>query len=244
MNVTQLYTMQSDIDTLIELLEEEKIFVEQCIKVNVDEFEYLHAHIHVKALTKLNTQLQILKRLKDPLYNKKADLERLLEIYKRFGSSGSDIDLYHEKMHAETADELKKLDEANNPPQFDDQKIDDALFNIKAGHNNGFILYLNVGTNLGFTFEMLQPEVLSISIDVKNALNVEYFFGDDEEDETPLNKFKGLDFRLNPAGNKLIYKYDMAHFKDAIVIKTLLSRVIYDIFTYAELDKSASLVYF
>jgi hypothetical protein len=172
---------------------------------------------------RVNTQLQILKRLKDPFYNKKADLERLLEMYKRFGNTGSDIDLYSEKMRIEIADELKKL--------------------IRAGHHNGFILYLNVKDNLGFTFELLQPDMLSISIDVKSALNVEYLFEDDE-DENPLNKFRGLGFGLNQTGNKLVYKYEMKHFKDAIAIKTLLSRVIYDIFTYAELDAPASLVYF
>jgi hypothetical protein len=192
---------------------------------------------------RVNTQLQILKRLKDPFYNKKADLERLLEMYKRFGNTGSDIDLYSEKMRIEIADELKKLNKSNSKPQYDDQKIDDAIFNIRAGHHNGFILYLNVKDNLGFTFELLQPDMLSISIDVKSALNVEYLFEDDE-DENPLNKFRGLGFGLNQTGNKLVYKYEMKHFKDAIAIKTLLSRVIYDIFTYAELDAPASLVYF
>lgn len=237
--------MQSDIDKLIELLEEEKLFVEHCIKDNVDEFEYLHAHIHAKALMRVNTQLQIFKRLKDPLYNKKAELETLLEMYKKWkGDAGSGIDLYYEKLISEINEQLTTLTESHNIPQYDDQKLDDGIFNIRAGRHNGFILYLNVKDNLGFTFERLQSDVLSISIDVKSVLNVEYFFGDDNEDENPVNKFIGLEFRLNQTGNKLVYKYDMLHFKDAISIKTLLSRVIYDIFTYAELDKPASLVYF
>jgi hypothetical protein len=234
-----------DIDRIIELLEQEKLFVEQCIKDNVDEFEYLHAHIHGKALTKLNTQLKILKQLKDPLYNKKADLERQLELSKYWNEDvGLGINMYYEKFIAEITEQLKKLAESDKMPKYDDQKLDDAIFNIRAGHNNGFILYLNVKNNLGFTFELTQPDVLSISIDVKSVLNVGYFFGDDGEDERPLKKFDGVGFRLNKSGNKLVYKYDMRHFKDAIAIKTLLSRVIYDIFTYAELDKPASLVYF
>jgi hypothetical protein len=35
--------MQLDIEKVIELLEDERRFVEQCIKDNIDEFEYLHA---------------------------------------------------------------------------------------------------------------------------------------------------------------------------------------------------------
>ncbi|TSD62976.1 hypothetical protein FFF34_018665 [Inquilinus sp. KBS0705] len=237
--------MQSDIDKLIELLEEEKFFIEQYIKNNIAELEYLHAHIHAKALTKLNIQLQNLKQLKDPFYNKKTDLERQLEFYKKWNEDfDSSVDMYFERQIAEITEQLKKLDELDNLPQYDDQKLDDAIFNIRAGHHNGFILYLNVKDNLGFTFELTQLDVLSISIDVKSVLNVEYFFEDDDEDEGPINKFKGLEFILNPTGNKLIYKYDMKHFKDAIAIKILLSRIIYDVFTYAELDKPASLVYF
>ncbi|MCQ6959742.1 hypothetical protein [Mucilaginibacter aquariorum] len=235
--------MQSDIDKLIELLQEEKLFIEQCIKDNIDEFEYLHAHIHTKTLTKLNTQLRIFKQLKDPFYNKKMELEMQLEMYKQFRKDSPDIDLYYQKVIAEVNDELKKLNESNAKPQYDDQKVDDAIFNIRAGRHNGFIIYLNVKDNLGFTFELLQTDILSISIDVKSALNVEYLFEDDE-DENPLNKFSGLGFGLNQTGSKLVYKYNMEYFKDAISIKRLLSRVIYDIFTYAELDKQASLVYF
>ncbi|WP_454801697.1 hypothetical protein [Mucilaginibacter phyllosphaerae] len=236
--------MQSDIEILITLLEEEITFVEQCIKDNVDESEYMHAHIHTKALTQLNTQLLILQRLNDPLYNKKAELDMQLRMYKKFEKNNSDIDGYYEKMIAETTKKLNKLNDADKMPKYDDQKLDDAIFSIRDGRNNGFILYLNVNDNLGFTFELPQPDVLTISIDVKSALNVEYFYGDDEENESPLNKFNGLEFKLNQTGNKLIYKYSMIHFKDAIAIKTLLSRIIYDIFTYAELDKPATLVYF
>jgi hypothetical protein len=237
--------MQSDIDELIELLEEEKLFVVQCIEDNIKEFEYLHAHIHTKALSKLDTQLQVLKQLKDPFYNKKDDLEKQLKLYKIWkGDIDSGIDLYYEKMIAEITEQLKKIAESGNVPLYDDQKLDDALFDIRAGHHDGFILYLNSKDNLGFTFELTQPDVLSISIDIKSVLNVEYFWGDDDEEQNILNKFTSLEFTLNQTGNKLIYRYDMGCFKDALAIKILLSRIIYDIFTYAEMDRPASLVYF
>ncbi|BAU53304.1 hypothetical protein [Mucilaginibacter gotjawali] len=240
--------MKSDLDSLIELLEAEKQFLKTCIKDNTQEWEYLHAHYHSKALFKLNGELRILKKLKDPFYDEKLELERSIEIFKKRDKMELYLpaDSYYEKLIKEYIDKLEKLNERKSEPFYDDQKIDDALFNLLEKTNVGFVLYLGAKDNLSFTFELSADNILEISLSVKNVLNVDYFFGDDADDDEigPLNKFKGLGFSLNHTGNKLIYKYDMSGFKEASAIKILLSRAIYDIFTYAELDKPATLVYY
>lgn len=239
-------SMKSDLNELIELYEAEKESIENCIKSNLEEGEYLNAHFHSQALFKVDHHLRMLYKMKDPFYDEKNETERMLSMYERFDNRGiaSNLDSYYKKMTDEYKAKLQELNEESKKPLFDDQKIDDALFGLWAGIYRGFVLYLNRKDNLSITFESTDDELLDISISVKSALNVDYFFGDDDEEDNPLNKFKGLGFKLNNAGNKLIYKYDMRNFRDAIAIKVLLSRVIYDVFTYAGLDNPASLVYF
>jgi hypothetical protein len=240
--------MKSDLDELIELCEAERQLLEDCIKDNTTEWEYLHAYFHSKALFKINNQLRILHKLKDPFYEKKLELERMNEIYKKWDKlkPESAINAYYQKKIEDNKEKLQELNQQKDKTVYDDQKIDDALFNLSEGAYKGFILYLNLKDDLGFTFELSENNMLHISISIKNLLNVEYFFYDDENDGgvSPLNIFKGLGFLLNDTGNKLIYKYDMKNFKDAASIKILLSRIIYDIFAYAGLDNTASLVYF
>jgi hypothetical protein len=234
--------MKSDLDELIELCEVERQLLEDCIKDNVEELDYLNAHSNSRALFKVNQKLSVLNKMKDPFYDEKVQLERMIKIHERFNNDET-INAYYKEIIDKDKSKLQKLMDQKSEPFYDDQKIDDALFGLWAGIYRGFILYLNKKDNLSITFESTDDELLDISIKVKSALNVECFFADDDEEDGPLNKFKGLGFELNNAGNKLIYKYDMKNFKDAITIKVLLSRVIYDVFTYAELDKPASLVY-
>lgn len=235
--------MKSDLDELIELYEVERQSLEDSIKDNIEELDYLNAHSNSLALFNVNQKLSVLYKMKDPFYDEKVQLERMIKIQERFNNDET-INAYYKEIIDKDKSELQKLMDQKSEPLFDDQKIDDALFGLWAGIYRGFVLYLNRKDNLSITFESTDDELLDISISVKSALNVDYFFGDDDEEDNPLNKFKGLGFKLNNAGNKLIYKYDMRNFRDAIAIKVLLSRVIYDVFTYAGLDNPASLVYF
>ena len=239
--------MKSDLDELIELCETESQLLECSIKDNIEEEEYLNAHATSRALLKLSDQLRVLYKLRDPFYDEKMELERAIAMYENFNKKGnsSHLDSYYGKIIIEQKDRLQKLIDQKDRPLYDDQKIDNALFELLDGVHNGFILYLDVKNNLGFTFELSEINMLDISIGAEKALNIEYFFdGDGDKRESLLNKFKGLGFTLNYAGNKLVHKYDMKNFKDALSIKILLSRIIYDIFTYTELDNPASLVYF
>lgn len=238
--------MKSDFDMLIEFYKKERKFIERCIKDNIKEGEYMHAHFHSQALFKIDHQLMMLDKTKDPFYDEKHWLERTIYMYERSADRRSDSnpDSYLKKMLEEDKAKLQKLNHESKKPIFDDQKIDDALFSLLDGAHNGFVLYLNVKDNLGITFDLMEIHLLSISISVKEVFKMEFFFDDDEQKNDPLNKFKGLGFVLNDTGTKLVYQYNMKNFRDATSIKTLLSRVIYDIFTYAELDKPASLVYF
>ncbi|MCR8561274.1 hypothetical protein KXD93_26715 [Mucilaginibacter sp. BJC16-A38] len=238
--------MKSDLDELIELLETEAKVIKACIKENIEEWDYQIAHHNSRALFKLNQKLNVLHKMKDPLYEEKRNLERMIMIHEKhikLDANTGIVDYYLELLE-EDKRKLQGLKDQKSVPIYDDQKIDDALFSVWAGIYKGFTLYLNKEGNLAITFESVEEEVIDISVTVKSVFNVDYFFGDDDEEDNPLNLFKGLGFMLNDVGNRLVYKYDMGDFKDAGEIKILLSRLVYDVFTYAELDKPTRLMYF
>ncbi|MDP9076264.1 MAG: hypothetical protein M3O71_02475 [Bacteroidota bacterium] len=206
--------MKSDLDELIELLETEVKVIESCIKENIEEWDYQIAYHNSRALFKLNQKLNVLHKMKDPLYDEKRNLERMIMIHEKhikLDMNTAIVDYYLEVLE-EDKRKLQGLKDQKSIPLYDDQKIDDALFSVWAGIYKGFILYLNKKDKLSITFESVGDEVIDISISVKSALNVDYFFGDDDEEDRPLDKFKGLGFVLNDTGNRLICKYDMGGF--------------------------------
>lgn len=228
------------------MLEAESQTLDSYIKASVEESEYLNAHYNSQALFKIQSQLYTLYKLKDPFYEEKQRLEQTMKMFNKPDDTLKPprLEAYYEIKRKEYGELLRKLRKQKKEPKYDDQKLDDALFKLIEGTHNGFILFLNADNNIGITFEMLATHMLSISVNVKDVFNAEYFFDDGDQQNIPLNKFKGLGFALNANGSKLIYKYDMANFKSAVFLKILLSRIIYDLFTYAELDKPANLVYF
>jgi len=238
--------MKSDFDALVEFYKKERKFIERCIKNNIKEMEYLHAHHHSEALFRIDHKLRVLETSRDSFHDEKRRLELTVILFERLDRKHqrSNLASHYKKKLDEYKDRLQKLNQESKKPIVDDQKIDDALFALLDGTYNGFILYLNAKDNLGITFELLMPPVLTISVGIKEVFNVDYFLDNDDPQNIVLNKFKDLGFALNDAGTKLVYKYDMTKFKDALSIKILLARLIYDIFIYAELDKPASLVYF
>ena len=241
--------MKSEINELIEFYESEVIYLEACIAENLKDNEYLIADFHSKALQQVNSQLHKIKKLKYPFYDEIADLKRQIQMYLRFDTDKpiEHKDTYYKKEIAELNAKMQLLQNKNNQLLYDEQKIDDALFRLKNGVNNGFILWLNAKDNLSFTFDLVNHNALNIEIGLRSVLNIDYYFDDDfvdVEEFRILNMFYNLGFELNSAKNKLVYKYDMKTFKDAGSIKVLLSRIIYEILYFTTLDKPASLIYY
>ena len=124
--------MKTELDELIEFYEEEKQFLENCIKQNQEEYEFMHAHYHLQSLYQVNKQLDILYKLKDPNYTRKQELARYIKMYE------SSIDRYPLKREDSYAgnelkkykDELWKLNELKIEFPLDEQQINGALFNV------------------------------------------------------------------------------------------------------------------
>ncbi|MDR6943259.1 hypothetical protein [Mucilaginibacter pocheonensis] len=223
--------MKSDLNLLIEMCEDEKRSLESSIKSYLDEDDYLYAHYHQKALWQVNHQLQVLNNFKDPAYNAKQHLEHLVRIRQKSIDSVRMNDYWQKRIDNE-ADNIKKIEEQGN--SFNDsQFIDDALFDLYEGRHKKFRLYLNTDEDLYLDFELIDPVILLISL----KINDENFVFDNDN---RLYSFKGVGFKLNEKADALVYEHSMINFKDALAIKILLARIVYD---FRWLIGNAMLVY-
>ena len=217
--------MKSDLDLLIETYEVEKQSLESSIKNYLNEDDFLYDHYHQKALWRVNGELQLLHSFKGTLYEERLYLERLIDMVKKMEDEGVIKSIY-EKRIIEKRDEIQRLSEVNK--SFNDsQEIDDALFNLYEGRFKRFRLHLiNRDEDFYLEFELISGNILCISVKIINIL-----YGDDTNDleESQIHLFKGLGFKLNDKSDMLIYKYDMNGFKDAITIKILLARIVYEV---------------
>lgn len=240
--------MKSELDEVIEFYEAEREFLRECIKQNQEDFEFMNAHFHSQGLFQVERQLDILYKLKDPNFTRKQELERNIRMYEASfqRSPRLSLDSYYIKELDKNKQELNKLNEQKIGFPLDDQQLDNALFDVVEGKHTGFILYLNSQENLAINFELIEAGLLELSISLKEFLKVDYFFdSDDDSSETrPNNALKQLGFNVNSRSNKLVKIIDTKDFKNAIEIKTILSRLIYDLFRYAEIDNPASLICF
>jgi hypothetical protein len=231
--------MKSDLDLLIETYEVEKQSLESSVKNYLNEDDYLYAHYHQKALWRVNSELQLLHSFKGTLYEEQQYLERLIDMVKKIEEEDFIKSIY-EKRIIEKRDEIQRLSEASR--NFNDsQEIDDALFDLYEGRFKRFRLHLiNRDEDFYLEFELISGTILCISVKIINIL-----YGDDPDDseESQIRLFEGLGFKLNDVSDMLIYKYDMNGFKDAITIKILLARIVYEV-CYMGSGQQAKLEYF
>jgi hypothetical protein len=226
--------MKSDLDQIIEYFESEKQSLELSIKRNLAEYDYLYAHYQQEGLWRLNNHLDTLKRFKDPLFNKKHDIERWIAWMSHF--ENSDLGSFHKDDIAEKRHELEKLNRDQVYQYFNDsQVIDEALFDLYEGRIQRFRLCLSKEDVFYLDFE-IYDDFLEISHRPDSKFNsYEYIRDiDDEDDEKYLHPLEKLGFSWNADGKQLIYRYDMRRFKEALPVKILLSRIAYEKFNFGQ----------
>lgn len=230
--------MNSYLSELIELLEAESLKLENAIKECVEDSEYKQAHYHNKALNKVSLQLQTLKNLSDPLYERKRMLERTKIMYSRYTT-----DPKFAEMGKHLLQELKKeegeLDlEKVQPEQPDSQEIDEAIFELVEQRIKGFRFNLYSESNLYLHFELID-DIIEISFTPFKELTNEHVLYKREK-----KALKALGFTYSTGKEYMYYNYNVNGFKDAIELKTLLSRIVFDVFFYKNLDSPATIELF
>jgi len=223
--------MKSDLDQLIEQYEAEKSAFEQLLKDCLYLQDYLGAHHYSQTLYKIESELYLLYFFKDPLYHDKQALEKMLL---RSKGEPNYLQAFWEERIENEKNRIQKLSEAQDKFFYDTQEIDDGFFRLYEREIKGFKFCLKMKKeNLCFDFELSESYVLNILVRITQVSNNTDIF-----DQYILKGFKRLGFKLNDEGNLLNYQYNMYGFKEAIFLKTLLARIIYEVYGYRSFDSA------
>nr|WP_068890537.1 hypothetical protein [Pedobacter panaciterrae] len=235
--------MKSDLEELIEAYEIEKAELEKQISEYVEEEEYIYAHYHNKALRKINKTLDVLKNMQHPFHrliseekSKTRNMTKMLasEKYKKyFDLLGGD---FFTKQLQEGENKILEWQRAATSQTYDSQEIDDALFDLVKGVLSGFKLYFKSRPDIFARFT-LKDRIIEITLlydKDPDHDHYEWVFRGGKE-------IKALGFSLKD--EQWVYQYHFDEFKDALEIKVILARLIYDIFRYDKRFDSARIVY-
>lgn len=229
--------MNNELEEILQFYEEERQNLESLIHLHVKDFEYKKAHFHQKALYKVNQTLSLLRKFENPNYEEIEHLQHLLENY----SNREFIELIEqhpylsekinlEKKHYE--EKINQLRQEPRPRQIDGQEFDDVIFKLVENKIGGFHFFLNLETYLYLNFTK-KDNFIIISVPKFKKLKKKYILR-----KSDIRALKAIGLKLDDARKSLVYRYDVAQFKDAIVIKTITSRIIYEGFHYSQLKNS------
>jgi len=223
--------MKSDLDQIIEYFEGEKIALTSSINNYLLEKDYLYAHYQQEELWRIDRQLSHLHYLKDPLYFKKQELERLRDMFNKFPEDDR-VRFSFGRRITEKEGEIK-ISESKRYYFNDTQVLDDALFNLYEGKFKKFKLCLNKPSDLYMYFELSAGNMLNIFMSSQEIMEM-YGYDkenyDDEDNERELFILKKMGFEKVGESEWIVYFFDMNDFQDATAVKILLSRIAYEVF--------------
>jgi hypothetical protein len=228
--------MKSELEELIESYEKEQKKLEKEISLLVKESEFLHAHYHQKELYKVNRQLAILRDLHRPFYNHIIAEKRILGyVQASVDLSSADEDSYMGMKLRNTKSKIAGWEAAALEPTFDSQEIDDAIFALKSGSCKSFSLQFKQDPPIAANFELKNETIVVTLIYEEMAIKTyPYIFNKP-------GKFRSLKFEM--IDGKWVYRYPIPQFRDALEIKEMLARLIYNVFQYDRLYDMAYLIY-
>ena len=226
--------MKSDLEEVIEAYEAEKAELEREIAAYAAEGDYYYAHHHSRALKRVNARLVILNELIDPHYSDILQEQRKIQMYKQWGVDRKiDHESYFSNQVPLSEKKIEEWQGAALNPTYDSQEIDDAIFNLVKGNIHAFKLYFKTDPDVYLNFMAVGHHV---EITLPYDLEHEYLHIFED-----INLFKSLGFSFE--NGNLVYRYNLERFKDALEIKIMLARLIYEVFFFNRNYDSAKIVY-
>jgi hypothetical protein len=230
-------TVENQPALLLSLYEEEKLQLQKTIDEYLIEGDFLMAHYHSRALNRINRQLQTLKTLLDPLFEKKEfhrkNIDRLQNHLQTATADSLQAYFQMELQNAlEALEELKQIESQPKIP-VNTNLLDDTLKNLLDNNIKNLKLTLKKADNFYVRFSFSR-KVLKVALPQikqhteKGILN-----------EHRINGLKKLGFQVNENKNYLILT--LTGDKEYILkrVKIILSRIVFDIFYYTEFRKGS-----
>ncbi len=224
--------MKTYLEEIIEQYQFEKERLDRLISDAVEQGEYLSAHFHSISLRDTNYKLQIFNLLRDPYYDQKNHLRNMIP---RIEALHKDLGIKNDETYITSMwDELEALNQKENMPVLDTQYIDDAIFDLVEKSLNSFKLILIKEQNLVLTFNLPEENLLGISFPPLSEIKEKHIL------EHKFPQLISLGFTCEES-EQLTYLYNISDFKNALKLKELLSRIVFDVYYFSELDRPLTL---
>jgi hypothetical protein len=224
----------SELEQLIIYLNEEKQRLESLVQEAAKEWEFLSAHAHAEAIRKINRQLYNLESLSKPFHEEIMMLnydKRQIKEKIRYTQDDAEKDVLLEKLFV--ADQAVKSFERNARNACDAQDVDDAIFDLVEGRIKSFRINLNKDGTL-FT-EFLRKGSSSLCLRLYGLTSL----ADDTSEES--ESLKTMGFEILEGSQFIEYTFPVSRFRDAILIKQFLAKVLFDIIGYYQIEKPVML---
>ncbi|TCD19840.1 hypothetical protein EZ456_20245 [Pedobacter psychrodurus] len=229
--------MNEEINELLSIYEQEKKLIESIIEEDRIDNDYKAIRLNSKNLNRIQRQIALIKSLIDPYTQEKERLKRTIDFF----VEKSELEESNEYRAHMLAQVDRKLDQLNSykPGYFNDgQEFDDAIFDLVEQKIEGFIFNMKKENKLALLFKRTDKEILLSVTNIKK-LKKQHIL-----DKNTRIVLKSIGFKEEKDVDSLIFTYGLDHFKDAIFIKTIVSRVIFDAFYFQELDKETTIEIF
>lgn len=227
----------SDLEELIAFYKLEKQNLQTLIDDCVKELDFQLAEYHFQAFRLVNRKLQTLENLYDQDFDEKEWFKKQISFYKKEAeeSQRSSLKEHYTESIEKLEEKLTLLEQKQTNKEKVGIEFDNILFDLVEGLINGFIFYLKKDENLYLRF-IKDKDYLLISFTPFEKLP-DYTFEDEKH-------VLALGFYINKELSCFQYSYDLKKFKNSRFIKTLVSRIIFDIFYFKSLDSNTTIEIF
>ncbi|TCD11522.1 hypothetical protein EZ449_04460 [Pedobacter frigidisoli] len=229
--------MNEELKVLISYYKDEESLIESLIKEDVIDQDHQAIHLHSLVLNKIQRKINFLEKLTNPNAAKLEAVKNRLEYLNKLSNKNNAFN-YHEEISKQIDHQLDLLNSFTTGYFNDGQEFDDAVFDLAENRIESFIFNLNKSRDLSLKFTKTGHEILVLLSNFKK-LKKEYILDIDKR-----NILKLIGFREDKQMNALILTYDLAGFRDAIPLKQIISRVIFDVFNFQNLDNQTTLQIF
>lgn len=226
--------VKPDLNLLIKHLEAERRSLNRMIKRAETDGDHLIVYHHKQALGQLDSHLDTLRCIKDPLHFRKLDLMWRIDYLKQLNLKGGskDFKIYLNKKNlnaiGELKEQLKDLNARELPESYKEtDHIGEALIALYEKRNRYFKLDLWNDENSTLVFR-IKRKLLHVSFNLENMIT-EW----DEEPEMWLadrkpDIFRAVGFQFDAKGKKYICTHTMAGSEDIRAVKMWLSHFLLD----------------
>ncbi|MCX2573959.1 hypothetical protein [Pedobacter sandarakinus] len=226
--------MNEDIQLLFATYEQELAALQFEIEEAQIHGDYETVYLLNKAILNTRHQIYILNLIADPNWREKQHLEQIIEVYSKRLNYPDELKA---KLLAPSINKLLELNTLQSNHYFNDgQDFDDAIYDLVDGKTLSSTFYLRKADQLYLHFS-IKKEKINIRITSFAKLPSKDYFS-----KPTIRHLRRIGFTKNKSKKYYHLKYPQEDFKNAMQIKAIVSRIIYEVLYNYDLDRETTLI--